>query len=616
MAGIRWTSLIAAAVLVSALAVDSPRSEVAAAQPRAPADACPPFSGQWDLDSVETVEDLLVGVWVRCDGGPIPGSALDDVGLEVTADLEFHRLYDVDGALVRARGVQQEGDIAVHDLTEMNGPGSYQVDWQLLGGGIWTEFADFWDVPVVMRFENGDAIYVRDDGATPVEGTIPDLGGTCGVLDDQVTLGPDELRTALVGVWLRCDGPPVLGLEESEVGIELTAEGTAHRIYRDGAGGLVRAYGAGHSGSWTIVDDAQLDIDVDGSGTFIAQAMLFDQPQRALRLLGMTGPIDLRRWDGPPPLDRPVPIDVACGGLADRITPTSAAEASELFVGVWIPCAGAAGPDGQVAIEIAADGRWYRIYRGDGGELIRTDGYLQEGTWRVSGDDGTGRYGFGFTALTGGSFGVAPEFYASPSPAMWLDLGVVMFPSGAYLRWEGAPPVFGTPPGPAPVCGRFRSPVDVTSAEQAASLLVGTWTLCGTDSLLGPAPPGEVGIEFLADGRFFVLVRQPDGTVIRGSGPNDAGTWTDVATEPPYAQLSLGYPGDRGSFANGFFFDDPSSVVFQTMTAPVRYVRGAPPVTPVSLPPTGGSVDITLIAGVIATLLGATAVTLAAARRR
>ena len=409
-------------------------------------------------------------MWIRCDGGPFPGSQLDDVGLEVTADLGFHRLYDVDGTIVRARGVFQEGVVTVLDLTDMNGPGSYQVDWQFLGGGTSPEFPSFPASPDMMRLDGSGATYVRDLTTAPVDGEIPGLGGTCGVLDDQVAFGPAELEAAIVGVWLRCDGPPVMGAEEAEAGIELTADGAAHRIYRQGDG-LVRAVGPGHSGTWSLVDGVQLDIQVIGSGTFVYQPLVFNQPQRTVRLLGITGPTDLRRWDGFDPLTGPVPIDVACGGLSDPITPASADEAVELFVGVWIPCVGDAGPDGQAGIEFDAGGRFHRLYRAPDGGLLRADGVGQEGAWSLSDDAGDGRYRFS-------PYSAPPAFYASPVSSMWIDHGTFDFPAGAYQRWAGDPPTLGPPRGPISRCGHLRDVVALDSEEEEQARLIGAWTLC------------------------------------------------------------------------------------------------------------------------------------------
>jgi hypothetical protein len=93
-------------------------------------------------------------------------------------------------------------------------------------------------------------------------------------------------------------------------------------------------------------------------------------------------------------------------------------------------------------------------------------------------------------------------------------------------------------PGNAPLrCARdvAECPVEeqyiVQSFESGADLsrqLVGRWLWCGETSL----DPNAVGIEFAADGRFYLLRDQGDGTCVRSIGFERAGSWsTDDISE-------------------------------------------------------------------------------------
>jgi hypothetical protein len=258
------------------------------------------------------------------------------------------------------------------------------------------------------------------------------------------------------------------------------------------------------------------------------------------------------------------------------------------------------------------------VYRAPDGGLVRAEGLDQEGVWELVGENGSGHGEFHLRLAGRGFFPVAPLFFDTPEPGLWLPVGSWFFPAGGYLRWTGDAPAPGPPPGPEPTCGHFREPIMLTSVEQADQLLVGAWTLCGPDSVLGAAAPGEVGVEFLADGSFHLLIRQPDGSVAVGSGPGSVGTWTNVGmVMSGTVQLDLAIDGGAIRSVDPLFFADPSAVAFQTGgEGRARYVRGAPAATaPPTIPSTGtDSLGRTLVTAWV--LLAGGVIVLAATRRR
>lgn len=118
---------------------------VAAPQQDGPGD-CQVLGDRVEVTSIEQFETALVGTWIRCDGDLLPGRDVDQVGIDVTADGQFYRGYRLpDGTLARATGPEQQGNRVVIGTTEINGPGAYQVDWNMTGGGVAPNFPQFYD---------------------------------------------------------------------------------------------------------------------------------------------------------------------------------------------------------------------------------------------------------------------------------------------------------------------------------------------------------------------------------------------------------------------------------------------------------------------------------------
>jgi hypothetical protein len=76
-------------------------------------------------------------------------------------------------------------------------------------------------------------------------------------------------------------------------------------------------------------------------------------------------------------------------------------------------------------------------------------------------------------------------------------------------------------------CNAAGSPDPYSSQQGLETRLVGRWALCANTRwaiALGEPWESGCGLEFLSDGRFFVLVQGPAG-LVRGTGVDFEGSW-------------------------------------------------------------------------------------------
>jgi len=292
--------LMVALAQVIATSDVSAEARAASAERRAQS-ACAEPGDPVTLTSVEQVSALAVGTWIRCEGPPQFGQVGGgEVGIEVDVDGRFYRLFEaVDGTLIRADGLDQEGEWTVIDTTSVNGPGSYQIDWSILGGGTLSTLPAFLDAPSSLRLDAnpGSARYELWTGAPPVSGPPPDAGsGGCGHPTGPITPSAvGQVQDLLVGAWTRCGDTSVLGDPAGEVGIEFTADARFHRLVRDADGTTIRAVGDGQEGTWTVLDTTsangpgsfQLNLQVMG-GSVPTFPLFFGTPP-FVRFVGTTG---------------------------------------------------------------------------------------------------------------------------------------------------------------------------------------------------------------------------------------------------------------------------------------------------------------------------------------
>lgn len=408
------------------------------------------------------------------------------------------------------------------------------------------------------------------------------------LLESDETLVPasiEEAESLLIGTWIQCAGPPLPGALVDDVGIEITADGFFFRLFATDAGELARATGLEQEGEWDILDHpGAVNFWPTGSYGLADTALTFfpTAPEMRLDAEG-SEPALYRRLDGVTPISGLPPAAPGdCPAVGDPTEPTSVGEFEDLIAGVWIRCStngrfvfdGPFGVEGvpwaiipwviddadDAGIEITRDGRFFRLYRGPDGTLIRAGGLDQEGTWRaVDSPDTRGPSIWMESRLLGDRdvHGPLPFFFATPTPSLRLyGWGIA-----DYVRWDGAPPVAGEPPGPEPTCGYFSDLIVPTSSDEARELLVGTWQLCTGSPVVGTALDDVAGIEFADDGRFAVLVYQSDGSVARAAGDGVEGTWATPEIVEDWTIVDLTFRGrTQSDWMLPIFLASPTSM--------------------------------------------------------
>lgn len=361
--------------------------------------------------SIEEAESLLVGTWIRCAGPPFPRALVDDVGVEVTEDGRYFRLFETDtGELARATGLEQEGEWDIVDF-----PGAVNF-WPSGSLGLADTALTFFPTAPELRLDveaSGASLYRRLDGAAPISGLPPAAPGDCPAVADPIEPASiDDFEDLIVGVWIRCatngrfvfDFPrapegvpweviPWVIDDTDDAGIEITRDGRFFRIYRQPDGTLVRAGGLDQEGTWAVVDQQEERIPSIWLETRLLGdrpvggniPWFFESPTPSLRLFGW-GIADYQRWSGAPPVPGVPPgPEPACGWFSDLIVPNSIDEARELLVGTWQLCTGSSvvgtAVDDVAGLEIADDGRFaVLVYEADG-SVARASGDGVEGTW-------------------------------------------------------------------------------------------------------------------------------------------------------------------------------------------------------------------------------------------
>ena len=149
---------------------------LAGGRPSPASGPCDVLKSPVSLTSVAQVEELLAGSRIRCGGEPAIGpTATAEVGFEVV-DGRFYRLYQGSGGtLIRAEGADQEGVVSVIDNSSMNGPGSFQVNYEILGNGTAMFQPVFFNEPDALRLFGmaGTGDYQRWSGPPPTPGVPP-----------------------------------------------------------------------------------------------------------------------------------------------------------------------------------------------------------------------------------------------------------------------------------------------------------------------------------------------------------------------------------------------------------------------------------------------------------
>jgi hypothetical protein len=91
------------------------------------------------------------------------------------------------------------------------------------------------------------------------------------------------------------------------------------------------------------------------------------------------------------------------------------------------------------------------------------------------------------------------------------------------------------------ICSMTRTgEVSTPTADAFRQHIANRWVLCGNTSIFGDNA-GDIGLELLADGRWFNLFPGPSGSTVRGAGPGEEGTWVmDDVASPPEQPFAIG----------------------------------------------------------------------------
>jgi hypothetical protein len=184
---------------------------------------------------------------------------------------------------------------------------------------------------------------------------------------------------------------------------------------------------------------------------------------------------------------------------------------------------------GDNGLEITPDGHWYKLYPAVGGGTVRGAGFDEEGTWTAqlvsSVPSDPEPFELDMEIFGGGGIGAYPALASTPQAMRLNNNGVF---TGNYVLDANVP--VGTvrcPPSADPsrsgVCTPPPSMIPRTTCTDAdaTAAALGIWSRCGGTMAGAPA---HDGIEFVADGSFYFLHRDPKGVLVRGAATTDIGT--------------------------------------------------------------------------------------------
>ena len=214
-----------------------------------------PADGTYRPATEAEFQAALTHVWLLCQAPSFFGTG--EAGLEVRADGTWSKLErKANGSLVRTRGWGQEGSWGTFDSSAMNGPGTYQANFSVDGGGASYTIPVFGAGGSRVRLDNA-GVFVADYVVAP-SGTVvvPAPGGSghgCDVTESSYSPSTEsEFRSAVTGVWLGCGTPSFFGTDEA--GLEIGADGRWSKLQRGAGRSLVRLHGAGNEGTWQVAD--------------------------------------------------------------------------------------------------------------------------------------------------------------------------------------------------------------------------------------------------------------------------------------------------------------------------------------------------------------------------
>jgi hypothetical protein len=216
----------------------------------------------------------------------------------------------------------------------------------------------------------------------------------------------------------------------------------------------------------------------------------------------------------------------------------------------WLLCSKPSifGSSDEAGLEIAADGRWYKVFTQSDGTLQRGVD-LNQGTWEIIDTSAmNGQPSFQLNlSTTLGTVIVHPEFSVAPLKMHVNNNGV--FAATYAAQGEAVPPTMSATEiaatYPPKACSLPGQPVPTPGARDAfTAAFVGRWLTC--QGSIFPNPK-EVGLEFAADGTLSKLYPgKTPGTVVRASGFGEEGRWSLLDIGSATIQVDLEMAGGGG----------------------------------------------------------------------
>jgi len=128
-------------------------------------------TGPIALNSMSDVLDAMTGRWLLCGDESVFAAGGGDVGLEITADNHWYKLFPAQGAAtIRGAGFDEEGTWTSLDLGD-----HFQVNFDIFGSGTVITAPVFASTPRAMRLNN-NGVFV---GNYVIDSTVPTGSARC-----------------------------------------------------------------------------------------------------------------------------------------------------------------------------------------------------------------------------------------------------------------------------------------------------------------------------------------------------------------------------------------------------------------------------------------------------
>lgn len=202
-------------------------------------------TGSIAVNSISDLLAALTGRWLLCGNESVFAVDGGDIGLDITADNHWYKLFAAEGAgTIRGAGANEEGTWTALDLGD-----HFQVNFDISGSGTVITAPEFASTPRAMHLDNNGVFR----GDYVIDPTVPTGSVRCAPRPDPTRSGdctppPDTLIAqtctegppinAIVGRWSRCGGS-MPGAPPHD-GIEFAADGSVYFLHQDPTVGLVR----------------------------------------------------------------------------------------------------------------------------------------------------------------------------------------------------------------------------------------------------------------------------------------------------------------------------------------------------------------------------------------